>query len=574
MEITVDRERNILKIYRLTKEEYEFIRQIGRWNANQSVYEVKICRSNIKYLLKNPNIANRPEIQEFFIKYRDDAILKSRLHLLEKIPLDFSKYKLHPYRYQQEGVYFIWLSKRGIIGDEPGLGKTMQAIIAADMLYSSGIILVVCPRTLVFNWANEINKVIGYLETDSLLDILNNTPIWVVSGYSYQPIPSNKKWIICGYSQFTPDNAKSVRKTWSSHFLNENIDTLILDEAHRVKNPSANRTRNLRAISRKAKNLILLSGTLMLNNVEELWSPLNMVSPDDFPSKAKFCDEYAKSYPIRVMKRTKSGSLLDLEIKKYYGVKNAEALRKTLAPFMIRRLKKDVIEQLPEKTRVFMPFCLPEEYEKDYDKMYYEFIDYLIHKGELEKAMKASRAEHLVQNTELMKFISNIKAMLCEDTIDELLDIGKLVVFCLYKDTANYLYDKFKDRAFKITGDYNIKYRQGIVDEFKASANNSVLIMTYGAGAEGYNLEVASNMLMVDFNWVPAVMLQAEDRIHRMTSKNNVTIRYAYLEDTIDKVVFNAVKEKLENIGKVMATDQSIIEHFANYLRSSVSRET
>lgn len=534
-----------------------------RWNHKIGAWEVPICRSNIKILVKYTDIGKSPEIRSIFNKYVEDMEIKNKIEAIDDFNIDFSKYYLQPYRYQKEGIYFAVISKRAIIADEPGLGKSMQAIIAADQLYGgNGYIIVICPRSLVYNWAMEINKVMGYTAHESVAKIIDNTCIYVASGFSAVEIPKGKKWIICGYSQFTPEETEGIKRTWSSYLISKDIDTLILDEAHKVKNPKANRTRNIRKISKHAKNLIMLSGTLMMNNVEELWSPLNMVSEYDFPKKNLFCDTFMRSYEMRLPR-------LSFPIKKYYGIKNEDLLKKTIGPFIIRRLKKDVFPQIPPKRRVFIPMGLPEEYRREYNKMLEEFIDYLITKGELEKAAKASRAIQLVQSMELMKFISKMKASMSEDIIEEILTRGKCVAFCLYKSTAKMLAEMFGSRAYMATGDVDLYKRQEVVTGFKGSQDNNLLIMTYGAGSEGFNLEEASDSVMVDFNWVPATMLQAEDRIYRMTSKNSVMVRYLYISDTIDEIVYKSVRDKISSINKVFSMDEDIVYDFIRNLGES-----
>jgi len=576
MEIYVDKAKEIIIISKAKYDEVDIVKNIPvrTWNSKEIQWELPICRNNIRYLSKYESFITNPEIKKIYDFYVEDARIKRIIDSIEDIPINFSKYKINPYKYQKEGIYFCTISSRAIIADEPGLGKTMQAIIAADILYKDGKIIIICPRTLVGNWANEINKVIGYCDPkESMKSILKKSPIYIASGFSYEPIPDDKKWIICGYSQFTPDSKNDVAKrTWSQYFLSGiKIDTLILDEAHRVKNPKANRTRNIRMLSKKCHNLIMLSGTLMLNNIEELWSPLNMISPNDFPHRKSFCDKYMKSFDMNIKKKTKYGTVLPLTIKKYYGIKNENELKNIIRPFIIRRLKSDVFAQLPPKSRVFIPLQLPIEHKKEYDQMYEDFVEYLIRKGELDRALKASRAVQLVQSMALMEFISSIKAYMAEDIIDELLTYGKVVAFCHYKSSADILYNLFKDRAYKITGDIMLGKRQLSIDEFKRSSINNLLILTYGAGSEGFNLEEASNMVMIDFNWVPAVMLQAEDRIHRITSKDPVTIRYLYIDDTIDGIIYRAVTDKLTSIDRIMSMDKNIIEDFSAKLKEELA---
>ncbi|MEM4206049.1 MAG: DEAD/DEAH box helicase [Nitrososphaerota archaeon] len=558
---------NIILAYGLNSKQIEVVKKLPsrRWNGKTLCWEIPICRANIKQLVLSKEFEDSEEIKKILNEYIRDYEIKKRISVME-IPIDFSKYKIQPYRYQKEGIYFVVISRRAIIADEPGLGKTMQAIIGADQLYSgSGYIVVICPRTLVYNWVYEINKVMGYVDTESIPEILANAPVYVASGFSAREIPIGMKWIICGYSQFTPDGRDTSRRTWSAYLSSKEIDTLILDEAHRVKNPKANRTRNIRRISKMARNLIMLSGTIMMNNVEELWSPLNMISENDFPSKTEFCDRFMKSYELKVRN-------VPFPIKKYYGIKNEAELRKVIFPFVIRRIKKDVFDQMPPKVRSFIPFDLPEEYVDEYKKMLDEFIDYLIIKGELERAIKASRAVQLVQSMELMKFISKIKCFLAEDVLEEKLSVGKCIAFCTYKESAKILADLFHGRSYIITGDQPISRRQQIVYEFKKSDLNDLLILTYGAGSEGFNLEESSNAVMIDFNWVPAVMLQAEDRIHRITSKNNVFINYLYISDTIDEVIYKTIKDKILSIDKVFSLDKDIIEDFVKNLDGGINK--
>ena len=498
-------------------------------------------RTSVKILLAN-GLVNE-EITKLIAEYNRDYLTKLHINQLP-INIDFSDINLELFDYQKRGVYFAVLSKRCIIADDLGLGKTVQAVVAAKKMGARKV-LVICPKSIKYRWASEINRIYG------------DIPIYLVDGMLAPEKEISADWIIATYSHFSRKDEKYIKNGWMKYFREHLPDLIILDEAHRVKNRSANSSQQIKALCRQVENVILLSGTIILNRVTELYNLLNIVDPQEFNSFTDFAAQYSK-YAYKIPVKNK-------EVWIYEGLKNEEDLKKRLVPFMIRRRKEEVLSQLPSKIRDFIEVDLEPDDRVEYRKMEDDYIQYLIDHGDLIKVDKAIRAEALVKANALMKFLSQKKAELSLDLIEDMIDeAGKLVVYVRYKESASIIHEYFSDRAVIITGEIDTKDRSKNLDKFINNDKINVCVLTYGSGAEGIDglQYVCSNALMVDYDWTPSIMIQAEDRLYRIGMKSNVNINYMTVRNSIDEYIRDKVAKKLEVIEKTIGIDENILLSF------------
>lgn len=441
--------------------------------------------------------------------------------------------RVEPYEYQKEGILFGLDRRRLLIGDEPGLGKTLQSIGIVDTA-SAYPCLVICPSSLKINWQREFEKF-----TDKKALVLDNASrtswpyflgmgIFHVAIVNYESLKKFFVWDIKGGKTFT---LKDV-------VFNRDINvfrSVIMDESHRLKDPTAQQTMFTRGIVEGKEWRILLSGTPVVNHAQDLVSQLAIMGRllSDFGGRGKFLAQYSENE-----------NLSELSDKLYDTC-------------MIRREKAKVLTELPDKQRtdLYVEISNREEYDlaaadlAAYLREYTECTD-----REIRRKM---RMEALVKFMTLRSLASKGKVKQATDFIKNFLANGKpLIVFCSLKEVVKALQRQFPD-AVRVTGDDNTAEKQAAVDAFQ-SGEAQLIICSIKAAGVGLTLTASSNVAFVEFPWTYADCCQCEDRAHRIGQKNNVNCYYLIGRSTIDPVLYNIIHKKRSIANQIMACDDDI----------------
>ena len=441
--------------------------------------------------------------------------------------------RVEPYEYQREGILFGLERHRLLIGDEPGLGKTLQSIGIVDTA-SAYPCLVICPSSLKINWQREFEKF-----TDKKAVVLDNATrtswpyllgmgMFHVAIVNYESLKKFFVWDIKGGKTFT---LKDV-------VFNRDINifkSVIMDESHRLKDPTAQQTMFTRGIVEGKEWRILLSGTPVVNHAQDLVAQLAIMGRllSDFGSRGKFLADYGENE-----------NLSELSDKLYDTC-------------MIRREKAKVLTQLPDKTRtdLYVEISNRDEYDlaaadlAAYLREYTECTD-----REIRRKM---RMEALVKFMTLRSLASKGKVKQATDFIRNYLANGKpLIVFCSLKEIVKALQKQFPD-AVRVTGDDSLAEKQAAVDAFQ-SGEAQLIICSIKAAGVGLTLTASSNVAFVEFPWTYADCCQCEDRAHRIGQKNNVTCYYLIGRRTIDPVLYNIIHKKRSIANQIMASDDDI----------------
>lgn len=441
--------------------------------------------------------------------------------------------KVEPYEYQKEGILFGLDRRRLLIGDEPGLGKTLQSIGIVDAANAYPC-LVICPSSLKINWQREFEKF-----TDKKALVLDNAsrtswPYFLGMGMfhvaivNYESLKKFFVWDIKGGKTFT---LKDI-------VFNRDINvfrSVIMDESHRLKDPTAQQTMFTRGIVEGKEWRILLSGTPVLNHAQDLVSQLAIMGRllSDFGGRGKFLAQYGENENL--------SELSD----KLYGT------------CMIRREKAKVLTELPDKQRtdLYVDISNRDEYDlaaadlAAYLREYTECTD-----REIRRKM---RMEALVKFMTLRSLASKGKVKQATDFIKNFLANGKpLIVFCSLKEIVKVLQKQFPD-AVRVTGDDNTAEKQAAVDVFQ-SGEAQLIICSIKAAGVGLTLTASSNVAFVEFPWTYADCCQCEDRAHRIGQKNNVNCYYLIGRSTIDPVLYNIIHKKRSIANQIMACDDDI----------------
>lgn len=431
--------------------------------------------------------------------------------------------KLYPF--QMRGVQKIEdFGGRGLLADEMGLGKSVQSLVWAWMfLPEDSPIVVVCPATIKEHWKREAAKHVG-MRAEILY---GRTP---PKGYQFR-MRSNTIYIV-NYEILGSD--KGSQNTWCKFLRKLKPKLVIIDECHYISNPRAQRTKHVRGLVKGVPHVIAISGTPLTNRPAELWSILNIVRPDLFPNFIKFANRYCKP------EYTPWGV-------QYRGATRLPELHKLLKKTcMIRRLKADVLKDLPPKTRIVVPITLSNR--KEYEEAERDFAKWL-RKTHPKKASKARKAERLVKYGYLTRLAAELKKKDIIEWIDNFLQESdqKLIVFGVHKKMVRGLQELYRKKSVRIDGSVPQKERMGIVDEFIGKKQIRMLFGNIKAAGTGWSAKGVSNGLFTEFGWRPGDITQAEDRTHgigRGTKGIRSTWYYLVAKGTIEEDLVKLLQKK------------------------------
>ena len=457
-----------------------------------------------------------------------------------KVP---SNMVLEPYEYQKQGIAYALEKKRCIMGDEPGLGKTAQAI---GTMTASGAwpVLVICPASLKENWRREFKK-FGDVNAIILNDANKNTWQYFYESKKKNGEPLVKAFIVNYESLkkfFVLRIKRQQRFTLKSVEFDKRIDlfkSVIIDESHKCKSSRTQQSKFVQGICKNKEYILELTGTPVVNNNEDLIQQLNILGRlEDFGGYKKFEERYCGG-------ANKSSHIKELN---YYLNKFC----------FFRRQKKDVLKWLPEKTRVTLVTDI--DNRNEYNTAKRDVIKYLKDwkKADDDKLQRAIRGAVMVKMGILKQISSKGKTKAAIEFIHNMIDSGeKLIVFCFLKQVVQELKKEFP-KAVTVTGDDNEKEKQRSVDSFQSDPDTKLIILNYRSGGTGLTLTAASNVLFVEFPWTYADCCQAEDRAHRNGQKNAVTCTYLLGKDTIDEYMYNLIQTKKDIANGVTGTDDTV----------------
>ena len=515
----------------------------ARYQADGRFWEVSV--QDIAYLQKMGQWAKDMRLVTNVLWVEDSEPVQS----YEPLPMPHLEVPhnmlMEPYEYQKEGIAYALEKKKCIMGDEPGLGKTAQAIGVLTVTKAFPA-LVICPASLKVNWQRELRKFGGLTGV-----ILNDD-----NKQTWQRFWEMKKSdgracaevFIVNYESLKKFFVERIRRdgrfTLKSVDFDERIKlfrTVIIDESHKCKNSGTQQSKFVQGIAMGKEYVLELTGTPVVNNNIDLIQQLNIMGRlNDFGGYSKFMARYCAG-------ERKSSHLKELNW----------LLRKNC---FFRRMKKDVLTQLPDKTRSYLVTDIDnmKEYkaaERDVIKYLREYRD-----ADDDKVQRAIRGAIMVKMSILKQISAKGKVSGAIDIIHNTIDGGqKLIVFCFLKEVVQALKQEFRD-AVTVTGDDNDRQKQWAVDRFQSDESCRLIILNYRSGGTGLTLTAASNVLFVEFPWTAADCSQAEDRAHRNGQKNAVNCVYMLGDGTIDEYMYNLIEQKREISNGVTGTEEDVEE--------------
>lgn len=426
--------------------------------------------------------------------------------------------KLEPY--QEEGARWLAERRRGVLADKPGMGKTAQAITACDLLGCRRI-LVIAPKTILHNWKREIE-----LWSHGDVQILTT-----------KNDITQARWHVTNYEVPTRRNLLGGR--W---------DALIVDEAHRIKNRKAARTRAVFALSRRVPHVFPLTGTPILNRPDELWALLHAVAPKVFRSYWKWVDEHC-------LQETVYAGPGRPVVTKVVGVIDPERFRRVIADYVLMR-DYDLLP-LPDRLNEIIRVEMRPRQWRQYEQMRRTYIadmgnQLLVAQNALTRLIRLQQLAldpRLVDGT-----VRGAKTDAILEFAEDHAPDQKLLIFTTFRSYANLLRQELMDKGIEtvtITGQQSARERQVAAERFQQDDGVRVLVGTYEAMSEGLNLQAADVVIHANKPWVPALVEQAEARAVRRGRRDPVTVISVIAENTVDAHIEEVLAEKLATISVV-----------------------
>lgn len=427
--------------------------------------------------------------------------------------------------FQKAGIEFVDKQKNVLIADEMGLGKTIQAIGYINLNKDIKTVLVICPASLKINWKQEMEK-------------------WLVRDYTVS-MPNGKFTM----TDIVIVNYESVKKYFD--ILKSRMwDLMILDESHYIKNYKAQRTKFItgfiqnkvavKGLKDYAKQKILLTGTPIMNRPDELITQLKVLGNELGRNPFAFMRRYAET--------NNWGAVV--------GAKNLNELQEKLrTSCMIRREKKDVLTELPDKVRQIITLDIPSIRE---NREALEFIaeNWDMATGKLRGKMEAFEEISRIRHEEAVEKIPYVLKYIKEMLENE----DKIVVFAHHHDVLDAIYNAFKDISVIATGEQSIDARNKAVNEFQNNPDVKLFIASIMAMGVGVTLTASSTVLFTEVEWRPGDLTQAEDRLHRIGQKNTVLVQYLVADKSIEAYMIHKILEKTDIIDNVTNKDKVAME--------------
>lgn len=464
---------------------------------------------------------------------------------------------LQPYQYQLEGVQYAVEKKRCILGDQPGLGKTLQAICTVVKAHREAVIygesfptLVVCPAALKVNWQREFKKFAG-LNAIILDD--SNRQTWH-SFYDCKKADGSPlcEVFITNYESLKKFFVKRVSEggklTMKGILFDERVNlfkSVIIDESHKCKSGKTQQGKFVEGICKGKRFVLALTGTPVVNNNTDLIQQLKILGRlEDFGGYSRFVERYCDG-------PKQASNVKELNWRLWNCC-------------FFRREKSKVLTQLPDKTRQYLQIDITNM--KEYQSAESDIVKYLKqYKNASDAQVQRSMNGAVMVKMGLLKQISargKIKAV--SEFIHDVIDGGeKLIVFGYLKEVIAELKKEFPN-AVTVTGSDNISQKQFAVDSFQNNPDCKLIILNYKSGGTGLTLTASSRVAFIEFPWTFSDCEQAEDRAHRNGQKNNVNCYYFLGKDTIDKYMYDVIQTKKNIANGVTGTDDQVEGNMVN----------
>jgi SWI/SNF-related matrix-associated actin-dependent regulator 1 of chromatin subfamily A len=498
----------------------------------------------------------------------EQQAIKDSAAITAELPQDLlGRLGIEPYPFQRAGIKFAMERQRCIIADQPGLGKTLQAIGAVEGLNAYRVLCIV-PNSMRLTWIAEWRRACPHRKVVTMYGTRKAPlPVTVNGVVEYVQVNTHAgDVIVINYDQV---------KKFKEYLMSMHFQAVILDESHYIKSDKTQRTQAVLEVVQNIAYRFLLTGTPVLNAPWELPTQLQAAGRiADFGGITRFKREWLQGRLVSYKGRTWMEYDQNDADKAYYERLNQ--LNERLRPFMIRRYKKDVYRELPDKTRAVVQTDISNEreyrlaeqdliawvkkqvaetFQLDLMQLLALDVDEQRYLLELHQNEAATRA---LKNYALRR-IQALRQLAVEGKLEEsiawiksFLESGeKLVVYAIHRKIQAALYEAFPDAAV-LRGDDSILVRKQNELRFQNDPNCKLIIASIAAAAEGITLTAASDLAILEMPWTPGKCTQIEDRIHRISQTRGSTIHYLLAGNTIDQWLAAKVEAKRKVVDAVV----------------------
>lgn len=447
--------------------------------------------------------------------------------------------------YQKQGLNWLNLlddfNFGACLADDMGLGKTIQ-VIAFILLQRTkqkqNTNLIVVPTSLLFNWQQELEKFAPSIQVFTNYGVNRGKNIKQFDAYEI---------ILTTYGMLLSDIA---------HLKEYKFNYIFLDESQAIKNPQSQRYKAARML--QSRNRVVLTGTPIENNTFDIYGQLSFACPGLLGSRLYFKDTYA------------------LPIDQFQDYRRAEELQRKIKPFILRRTKKEVATELPDKTEMIIYCEMGEEQRKIYNACEKELRDFIASKNDdeittnnmhvltgLTKLRQLCDAPVLLKE-EGYQTESSAKMDVLMEQIENKSSQHKILVFSQFVSMLDLIKAELEKR--NITYEYltgQTKNRAGKVNAFQGDDTIRVFLISLKAGGTGLNLTEADYVYLIDPWWNPAVENQAIDRSYRIGQKKNVIAVRLICPDTIEEKIMKLQETKNRLVNDLIKTDDTVLKSFS-----------
>ncbi|CCV64109.1 Superfamily II DNA/RNA helicases, SNF2-related [Alteracholeplasma palmae J233] len=485
-------------------------------NYTHPMYHLFKFSENSQYL----NVEVENELKEIIYKIKnfDNKEITNPPHVYSML----KNYQISGFKWLQT-LYELNLG--GILADDMGLGKTLQIISLFESIETKGLLLVVCPKSLVYNWKNELEKFKASF--DHL--VYSGSKEYRDEVLLKMKEVTEKTLVITSYDTLRND---------VENFESITFDTVILDEAQHIKNLTALKTKAVKDI--KALHKFVLTGTPLENAISDLWSIFDFLMPG-------YLYSYNKFKKIEQKATADDKKALDFIVDK-------------TRPFILRRTKKNVLKELPDKEEK----VIYGEFEKEEQQIYDAYLLKVKQSFEEEKSNKIDFLADLIKLRQLClspelvyeTFNKNSsKIDLTVEIIENAISSGhKVLVFSSFVKALELVKKRFKpEDFFMLTGQTEGRQRVEMANQFnQAESQQKVFFISLKAGGTGLNLTGADIVIHLDPWWNLAAENQATDRAHRIGQENKVTVYKIIMKSSIEEKVLELQEKKKELFERII----------------------
>ena len=502
------------------------------------------------------------------------------------------------YPHQEEAVKFLTSKKKAILADVMGFGKTYSAIVSAlEDGYEK--VLIISPASVKMTWYKELKSLVNEDEITIVegskwkenkftiinYDILKNfyeVPMETIKTSSLELEGGQVKKVVKEKEKVSRKASVISEAMENSQLFQSQFDLIIIDEAHRLSNTTSGIYKIVSDLVKRSnpKGIYELSGTPITNRPINFYNLLKIIgSPlaDDwkyyverycdgkfFYNKKErdaisfmFCKKKGKTswYDLSFEEKEELDKILDKRCKKIWvtdGASHLDELQEAVKSCYIRRDKNDLT--LPKKTVKVLNYDLTNEERESYEQVWDEYLQ--AQKGKNKEDLE--KYKKITEGIMMRQWLANAMTSKTIDLARKCVDLGnKVVIFCSFDEELNTIKEAFKDICVVHNGKMLTKKKDKSVEEFQNNPNIRVFIGNIQSAGVGLTLVASRVAIFNSFSWVSGDNLQAEDRIHRLNQKKDVTIYYQVFGDTFYKEMFDKVRGKQEIIDNIIVSEKN-----------------